>query len=172
MSLPIVRGSVLAVCKKADPGLPKYEVENIWLIENHGVEGDYHAGQRVRHRYLARKDPGQPNQRQVLIIDTNILAEIEVRAIQVKPGMLGENIILDGVAVMDLAIGTRLRIGEAVLELTEVRNPCLQLNEMHPQLLKTVATKVDGKVRRNAGMMARVLIGGRIQPGDPFVLHP
>ena len=165
-----IQGSVVSVCKRAKPGLPKYEVEIIQLRENYGVDGDYHAGKFVRHRYLAKKDPTKPNLRQVLIIDTLILAEIEDHGIRLKPGMLGENIILDGLSVMELTIGTQLRIGEALLELTEVRNPCLQLNETHPRLLKAVATKVDGKVRRNAGMMARILSGGSIQPGDPVVL--
>ena len=72
---------------------------------------------------------------------------------------------------MTLAIGTRLEIGETLLELTEIRNPCFQLNEMHPRLLKAVATKVDGKVRRNAGMMTRILKGGMVQPGDPVIVQ-
>jgi hypothetical protein len=68
-------------------------------------------------------------------------------------------------------IGTQLEIGETLLEVTEVRNPCYQLNEMHPRLLKAVATKVDGQVRRNAGMMARVLKGGWVRPGDPVIVR-
>jgi MOSC domain-containing protein YiiM len=171
MNPSINRGSVLAVCIKAKPGLPKHEVEIIQLIENYGVEGDYHAGEYVRHRYLAKKYPTKPNIRQVLIIDKTILAEIEDQGIHLDPGMMGENIVVEGISIMELPIGTQLRIGAALLEITEVRNPCLQLNEMHPRLLKAVATKVDGNVRRNAGMMARILDGGSVQPGDPVVLH-
>jgi MOSC domain-containing protein YiiM len=85
--------------------------------------------------------------------------------------MLGENVTVEGIEVMTLAIGTQLEIGEALLEVTEVRNPCLQLNEIHPRLLKAVATKVEGRVRRNAGMMARILKGGRVQPGDPVIVR-
>ncbi len=165
------RGSVVAVCQKAEPGLPKLAVEAVQLIENYGVVGDYHAGQFVRHRYLAKRDPTQPNLRQVLLVDTSILAEIARQDIHLKPGMLGENIIVDGVAVMTLAIGTQLEIGETLLEVTEVRNPCYQLNEMHPRLLKAVATKVDGQVRRNAGMMARILKRGWVRPGDPVIVR-
>jgi MOSC domain-containing protein YiiM len=160
------QGSVVAVCQKADPGLPKLEVSAIQLVADYGVFGDYHAGKRVRHRYLAKKDPSQPNLRQVLLVDTTILAEVARKGIQLQPGMLGENIVLDGIAVMGLQIGTRLEIGEARLDLTEVRNPCHQLNEMHPGLLKAVAFKVNGKVQRNAGMLARILIGGWVRPGD------
>jgi len=165
------RGSVVAVCQKAEPGLPKFEVDAVQLIENFGIAGDYHAGRTVRHRYLAKKDPARPNLRQVLLVDTSILAEIARHDIHLEPGMLGENITLDGVAVMALATGTQLEVGEALLEVTEVRNPCHQLNEMHPRLLKAVATKVDGQVRRNAGVMARILLGGWVRPGDLVIVR-
>ena len=70
------RGSVVAVSQKAGPGLPKLMVDAIQLIENYGVAGDYHAGQFVRHRYLVKKDPTRSNLRQVLLVDTSILADI------------------------------------------------------------------------------------------------
>ncbi len=164
-------GSVVAVCRKAEPGLPKLVVDAVQLIEDYGVAGDYHAGQLVRHRYLAKKDPTRPNLRQVLLVDTSILADIARQDIHLEPGMLGENITLDGMAVMALAIGTQLEVGEALLEVTEVRNPCYQLNEIHPRLLKAVATKVDGQVRRKAGVMARILKGGWVRPGDPVMVR-
>jgi MOSC domain-containing protein YiiM len=86
--------------------------------------------------------------------------------------MLGENVLVDGIEVMSLPIGTPVELGETLLELTEVRNPCLQLNEMHPQLLKAVVTRVDGQVQRNAGMLARILRGGWVRPGDPVIIRP
>ena len=171
MSYSAERGSVVAVCQKVEPGLPKLAVEAVQLIENYGVAGDYHAGRFVRHRYLAKKDPTRPNLRQVLLADTSILAEVAEQEIQLEPGMLGENIMLDGIEVMALSIGTQLEVGETLLEVTEVRNPCHQLNQMHPRLLKAVASKVDGQVRRNAGMMARILVGGWVRPGDPVIVR-
>ena len=161
----------MAVCKKAQPGLPKSEVDAIQLIENYGIAGDYHAGKFVRHRYLVKKDPTKPNLRQVLLVDTSILAEIARKNIHLKPGMMGENILVDGIAVMTLTIGTQMEIGEVVLEITEVRNPCHQLNEMHPRLREAVETKVKGQVRYNAGMLARILKGGRVRPGDAVILR-
>lgn len=171
MHASLNRGSVVAVCQKAEPGLPKLMVDAVQLIENYGIAGDYHAGQFVRHRYLAKKDPTKPNLRQVLLVDTSILAEIARQDIHLEPGMLGENILVAGITVMTLAIGTQLEIGETLLEVTEVRNPCYQLNEMHPGLLKAVATKVNGQVRRNAGMMAYILKGGWVRPGDPVIVR-
>lgn len=159
-------GSVVAVCQKAEPGLPKFQVDAVQLVENHGIAGDYHAGRYVRHRVLARKTPTKPNWRHVLLVDTAILAEIARQGIHLKPGMMGENIILDGIMLMSLAVGTRLKAAETLLELTEIRNPCYQLNEMHPGLLKAVAKKEQGQVYLNAGMMARILKGGWVRPGD------
>lgn len=164
------QGSVIAVCRKTEPGLPKFEAEAIQLIEDFGASGDYHAGKLIRHRYWAAKDPTHPNHRQVLLVDTSIYAELSTRGIALRPGMLGENVVVDGIKVMTLAVGTRLQLGEALLELTEVRIPCSQLNEMHPDLLNAVTPEVDGQVRRNAGMMACILRGGRVQPGDPVIV--
>ena len=145
-------------------------VDAIQLIDNFGIEGDYHAGEFVRHRYLAKKDPTQPNLRQVLLIDTKILAEIASQDIHLEPGMLGENIIVDGIGLMALPIGTQIKVGEALLELTEVRNPCYQLDEIHPGLQNAVQNKIGGQVYLNAGMMARILSGGWVRPGDPVIL--
>jgi len=164
------QGSVAAVCRKSEPGLPKFEAEAIQLIEDFGVSGDYHAGKLIRHRYWAAKDPTHPNHRQVLLVDTSIYAELSKGGIELKPGMLGENIVVDGIKVMTLEVGCRLELGEALLELTEVRIPCSQLNEMHPDLLNAVTPEVDGQVRRNAGMMACIITGGWVRPGDPVIV--
>ena len=170
MNTSLSRGSVIAVCKKAQPGLPKLEVAAIKLLENYGVAGDYHAGEFVRHRYLAKKDPTKPNLRQVLLIDTTILAELASQDIDLEPGMMGENIIVDGISVMSLAIGTRVEVGEALLEITEVRNPCYQLNEMHPRLLKVAETSGTGPDPRNVGMLACILKRGWVRPGDSVLV--
>jgi MOSC domain-containing protein YiiM len=165
-------GSVVAVCKKAEPGIPKLEVEAIKLVENLGIEGDYHAGEFVRHRYLAKKDPTRPNNRQVLIIDKTILSYLADQGIELQPGWIGENIIVDGISVMTLPLGTQLEIGESVLEISEVRNPCYQLDEMHPGVLKAVETSGPGPDHRNAGMLARVIQGGWVRPGDSVNTNP
>ncbi len=159
-------GQVVAVCRNAEPGLPKPIVDEVRLIEDWGVEGDYHAGKFVRHRYLAKKDPTQPNLRQVCIVDAVVFAALKARALQIGPGMLGENISVEGVAVMQLAIGTRLSIGETLVEVTEARIPCKQLNGIATGLLKAVSQLRQGEKVYMAGMMARVLAGGLVRAGD------
>lgn len=158
--------TVVAVCKKTEPGIPKLEVGAIKLLENLGVEGDYHAGEFVRHRYLAEKDPTRPNVRQVLIIDTAILRYLAGQGIELLPGWMGENIIIDGVSIMTLPIGTRLEIGEAIVELAEIRNPCYQLDDMHPGVLEAVMASGPAPDHRNAGILARVVQGGLVRRGD------
>jgi MOSC domain-containing protein YiiM len=159
-------GRVVAVCRNAGPGLPKPIVDEVRLIEDWGVEGDYHAGKFVRHRYLAKKDPTQPNLRQVCIVNAAAFAALRETDLQIRPGMMGENITVEGVAIMQLAIGTRLSIGEALVEVAEVRIPCKQLNGIAVGLLKAVSQQQQGEKVYLAGMMARVLADGRVRAGD------
>ncbi|MBA2679933.1 MAG: MOSC domain-containing protein [Ktedonobacteraceae bacterium] len=164
------KGTVVAVCRNEKPGLPKPVVDEVTLIEDWGIEGDYHAGKLVRHRYLAKKDPTQPNIRQVLLIDTTILAELKQEGIDISSGMLGDNITVEGLVVMSVPLGAQLTVGEALLEITEIRTPCSQLNQMDKRLLKASVIKEDGKKRFRAGIMARVLKGGRVRAGDQIIV--
>jgi MOSC domain-containing protein len=162
-----MQGTVVAVCCNPEPGLPKPVVDAVHLIENWGIEGDYHAGSKVRHRYLARKDPNRPNLRQALLLDSVVFTELAKQDIHIGPGMMGENIAIEGINVMQLPEGTRLTIGSAVVEVVERRNPCLQLNGIDPRLLKAVAKKKSGEMIFKAGMMSRILQSGWVRAGDP-----
>ena len=164
--LPNLKGRVTAVCCNPEPGLPKPVVEHIYLLTDLGVEGDYHAGKFVRHRYLAKKHPMRRNMRQVLIVDASAYRELEQDGIHIGPGSMGENITVDSIAVMELAEGVRLSIGGAIVEITEVRKPCMQLNGIDPKLLKAVTSVENGKKIYKAGIMTRVLQAGWIKAGD------
>ncbi len=162
--------SVIAVCRKATPGVGKTPREEIALVPGHGVEGDYHAGAFVRHRSRAAKDPRQPNLRQVHLMHAELFDELAPLGIAVTPGDMGENITTRGLPILDLAPGTRLHLGAtAVIEVTGVRNPCNQLDAVDERLLAQVALKVgDGGIIRKAGVMAIVIAGGAVRPGDPI----
>ncbi len=159
-------GRVIAVCRNPEPGLPKPVVAEVRLVEDWGVEGDYHAGKFVRHRYLAKKYPTRRNVRQVLLVDAAAYAELAEQGRHLEPGMMGENITIAGLAIMHLSPGTQLTIGEALLEITEVRKPCKQLNGVEDGLMKAVTARQDGHNVYKAGIMTRVLKGGRVQAGD------
>lgn len=145
--------------------LPRTEIT---LVTGHGVEGDYHYGTKVRHRSRAAKDPDQPNLRQVHLIHEELFAELAAQGIPVEPAAMGENITTRGLPLLDLPTGTRLHLGEtAVLELTGLRNPCAQLDGVDQRLLPAVAIKQsDGSIERKGGVMAVVIEGGVVRPGD------
>jgi len=173
MATSPIKGKVVAVCCNPEPGLPKPVVDAVHLIENWGIEGDYHAGSLVRHRYLANKDPNRPNLRQALLVDAAVFTELAQQDIHIGPGMMGENITIEGIDVMLLTEGTQLAIGSAVVEVIERRNPCLQLNGIDPRLLKAVVKKQPGQTIFKAGMMTRILQGGWVRAGDHVkVLFP
>ncbi|MFL7813532.1 MAG: MOSC domain-containing protein, partial [Anaerolineales bacterium] len=159
-------GTVLAVCLKEQPGLPKLPAEHITLVEGYGVEGDFHAGKNIRHRYLARKDPARLNNRQVLLVDSVIQGHVQRQGINLQPGELGENILLDGVDLMAVEVGTLLEIGPTLIELTEVREPCSQLDGIYPGLHRAVEIQTAAGVQPYAGMLGVILKGGEVQPGD------
>jgi len=161
-----LKGKVVAVCRNPEPGLPKPIVDAVNLIENWGVEGDYHAGSLVRHRYLAKKEPDRPNLRQALLVDAAVFAELAQQGIHIGPGMMGENIDIEGIDVMQLVEGTHLAIGSAIVEVTERRNPCYQLNGIDPRLLKAVVKKMPERIIFKAGMMTRILQSGLVRAGD------
>lgn len=170
MTQETISGRVVAVCRNPEPGLPKPQVDAIHLLADLGVEGDYHAGKLVRHRYLAKKYPKRPNNRQVLIVDASAFAELAQQEITIGPGMMGENITVEGLAVMQLAEGTQLKIGDARVEITEVRTPCTQLNGIDERLLKAVVTRKEGKKTFKSGIMARILQTGWVRAGDTVVV--
>lgn len=139
----------------------------IRLVAGLGVEGDAHFGATVQHLSRVRRDPTQPNLRQVHLIHRELFDEVIA---DVEPGQLGENITTEGVDLLGLPRGTRLRLGaEAVIELTGLRNPCVQIDRFRPGLLKEVVrTDGDGAIVRKAGVMAVVISGGVVKPGDPI----
>ena len=161
---------IISVNSKETPGVGKIPRESVTLVANHGVEGDYHAGAKVRHRSRAAATPDLPNIRQVHLMHAELFDELAPLGINVEPGNMGENITTRGLAILDLAPGTKLHLGEcAVIEVTGCRNPCAQLNGVDERLLQQVAMKADdGSIIRKAGIMAIVLEGGTVRPGDPI----
>ena len=157
--------TIISVNSKETPGVGKIPRESVTLIAGHGVEGDYHAGAKVRHRSRAAATPDLPNIRQVHLMHAELFDEMAAIGITVTPGAMGENITTRGLAILDLAPGTKLHLGEsAVIEVTGIRNPCAQLNGVDERLLQQVAMKAeDGSIIRKAGIMAIVLEGGAVR---------
>lgn len=141
---------------------------SITLLEGLGVEGDVHAGVTVKHRFRVAQDPTQPNLRQVHLIHRELFEEVAEAGHQVEPGQLGENVTTEGIDLLALPVGTLLRLGaDAVVEVTGLRNPCLQIDTFQHGLLKRVVSRdEEGNLLLKAGIMGVVHRGGTIHPGD------
>jgi MOSC domain-containing protein YiiM len=159
---------VLAVSKAATHVMSKVNQEAIHLIAGLGVEGDAHAGKTVKHRSRVLQDPTQLNLRQVHLIHAELFTELGEAGFNVAPGKMGENITTQGLDVLALPTGSRLQIGAtAQIEITGLRNPCYQLDGLQDGLLAaTLSRDAHDQLVRKAGVMAIVLTGGTVRPGD------
>ncbi|MER5730389.1 MOSC domain-containing protein [Streptomyces sp. NPDC002138] len=161
-------GLVTAVSSNGVYSFTKPTRESITLLEGLGVEGDVHAGVTVKHRSRVAQDPTQPNLRQVHLIHRELFDELAEQGFEVSAGQLGENVTTEGVDLLGLPTGAVLRFGEeAVVEVTGLRNPCLQIDAFQQGLLKQVVGRdASGRLLRKAGIMGVVRHGGTIRPGD------
>lgn len=166
--MPIAR--VTAVSRDGRHAFSKPVRNAITLIAGLGVAGDAHAGQTVQHRSRVARDPSAPNLRQVHLIHAELHDELAGRGFPVSPGDMGENVTTRGIDLLALPAGARLRIGaQAVVEVTGLRNPCVQLDGFQHGLMKAVLDRDDeGRLVRKAGVMAIVLVGGDVAAGDPI----
>ena len=159
---------VVAVSRSPRHRFSKEVVEAVHLVQGHGVEGDAHGGATVQHRSRKRWRPTLPNLRQVHLLHAELLDDLRVRGWDVSPGQVGENVLVRGVDLLALPTGARLRLGpSAVVEVTGLRNPCVQLDRFAEGLAQAVLRREDdGSVTRLAGVMGVVLAGGAVAAGD------
>jgi MOSC domain-containing protein YiiM len=148
--------------------MAKTNQDGIRLVAGFGVEGDAHFGKTVKHRSRVARDPSQPNLRQVHLIHAELHDELRAAGFDVSPGEMGENVTTRGIDLLSLPAGTRLRLGDdAVVEVTGLRNPCVQLDGIQGGLMQaTLGRDADGTVIRKTGVMSVVIIGGDVHPGD------
>jgi MOSC domain-containing protein YiiM len=161
---------VAAVSSAPKHTFSKENRAEIRLLAGLGVEGDAHLGETVQHRSRVARDPSQPNLRQVHLIHAELHDELRGAGFTVSAGDMGENVTTRGVDLLDLPLGARLRLGDsAVVEVTGLRNPCVQLDGFQAGLLAAVLDRdADGGLIRKAGVMGVVLTSGTVRPGDPI----
>jgi len=164
----VIEGIVIAVSRHATHAMSKPNTESIQLLKGLGVEADAHQGVTVKHRSRVARNPILPNLRQVHLIHAELMDELEDKGFSIAPGVMGENVTTRGIDLLALPAGTRLRLGlNAIVEVTGLRNPCLQLEGIAPGLMKAVLGRdADGKLVRKAGIMSVVLEDGEVKPGD------
>jgi MOSC domain-containing protein YiiM len=164
---------VFAVSRSEAHTFSKSVQPQVRLLSGLGVAGDAHQGVTVRHRSRVARDPSAPNLRQVHLIAAELLDEVRGRGFRVAPGDLGENVTTCGLDLLGLPTGTLLRLGaEAVVEVTGLRNPCVQLDRFQQGLTAAVLDRdEDGALVRRAGVMGVVAAGGEVRPGDPILVE-
>ena len=137
-------GTVISLHLGLGSGLPKPRVEVLELLADFGAKGDRHAG----------KDPD----RAVLVAGLPAYEKAKGAGIELPLGTLGENLLLD-LDPHGFPPGTRLRVGEALLEFSYVCTVCSSLSQFDLRLPKLL---YGGR-----GLYARVLEGGLVRVGDP-----
>lgn len=165
--------TIVGVARSARHRFSKDPVDVITLVEGVGVEGDAHAGTTVKHRSRVAKNPNQPNLRQVHLIHSELLDDLNRRGFPIVAGALGENVTTQGIDLLSLPAGTKLHLGPAaIVELTGLRNPCVQIENFHEGLLPAVIDRDGhGHVVRKAGVMSVVRRGGAVRPGDAVLIE-
>ena len=145
---------------------------SVRLLEGLGVEGDAHCGPTVKHRSRVRRNPDQPNLRQVHLLHTELFDEVAQLGHRLRPGDMGENITTTGVDLLALPRDTVLLLGDtAQVRVTGLRNPCWQIDAFSSGLLgHMVGVDEQGRTVRRAGVMAVVRRSGLVRAGDPITV--
>lgn len=137
---------IRAVCTSPEKGTEKVNVHRTHVIENWGIEGDAHAGRWHR---------------QVSLLSWQKVEAFNLQGACVTDGAFGENLLVDGIDCARLPIGTRLRCGDVLLEVTQIGKEC------HSGC--AIAQRVGYCIMPHEGIFARVLRGGDIREGDEII---
>jgi MOSC domain-containing protein YiiM len=132
-----------AVCISDKKGVRKTPVAEVELLENHGVAGDAHAGDWHR---------------QVSLLAQESIDKMVALGLTVSAGDFGENLTTTGIDLVSLPIGSRLQVGESLLEVTQIGKVCHTRCAIYYQAGDCVMPK--------EGIFARVIVGGTIRPVD------
>lgn len=136
-------GTVLAVCTSAEKGVQKRDVHSAHFTPEWGIDGDAHAGKWHR---------------QVSLLSADKIEAFRAKGAEVVYGDFGENLVVSGFDFRSLPVGTLLRCGEVLLEMTQIGKEC----HSHCAIYKTMGDCIMPR----EGVFARVLEGGTITVGD------
>lgn len=137
------RGRVVAVSVSARKGEKKTPVPSVILVEEHGARNDAHAG---------------PGHRQVSLLSSESIGKMRAKGLSVGPGDFAENITVEGFDLLEARVGDRIRVGEAVLEISQIGKECHNRCAIYLQAGDCVMPR--------EGVFARVVRGGQVAPGD------
>lgn len=139
--------TIKAVCISEKKGTAKKNIGQAELIENFGLKDDAHAGDWHR---------------QVSLLSYEKIEEFKALGVDVKDGDFGENLIVEGIDLAKLPIGTKITINQVLLEVTQIGKEC------HTGC--AIAQAVGKCIMPTEGIFARVLKGGIVKSGDKVIL--
>ena len=142
-------GKVIAICTSPARGTQKKPVPSARFTVDWGIEGDAHGGRWHR---------------QVSLLSADKIEAFNARGANVQPGAFGENLVVEGFDFRSLPVGTLLRCGSVLLEMTQIGKEC----HSHCEIYK----KMGECIMPREGVFARVLVPGEIHVGDEMVLEP
>lgn len=138
---------VLAVCISTEKGTQKFAVPEIEVRKEHGIVGDAHAGNWHR---------------QISLLGTESVDKVRHILPDLAPGAFAENILTEGITLYQLPVGTRLRVGETLLEVTQIGKEC------HKGC--AIRQLTGDCVMPREGIFVIVLEEGTIRPGDEITV--
>ncbi|MGD9666285.1 MAG: MOSC domain-containing protein [Synergistaceae bacterium] len=136
-------GKIIAVCTSPEKGMIKHDVREGLLLEELGIEGDAHAG--FMHR-------------QVSLIAIEDIRTMMEKLPDLVPGSFAENLTTEGFDLSALKIGDRLKVGETILEVSQIGKECHTKCE--------VFRKTGDCIMPKKGIFTRVIKGGKVKTGD------
>ena len=148
--MPNTEAVIRAVCISEKKGQQKHPVEEIHLVPQHGIEGDAHAGNWHRQVSLLAQESVDKLQEKV--------------SVRLFPGAFAENVLCEGLALCALPVGTRLRIGSALCEVTQIGKEC------HADC--AIRQQAGDCVMPREGIFAVVLEEGVARAGDRVTVLP
>lgn len=134
---------VIAVCISEKKGEQKHEVPEIVLKKDHGIVGDAHAGNWHR---------------QISLLGTESVDKVRAVLPEIAPGAFAENILTEGITLYQLPVGTKLRVGEVLMEVTQIGKEC--------HMGCAIRQLTGDCVMPREGIFAIVLEEGTVRPGD------
>ena len=140
-------GKILALCISEKKGTLKTEINEANFIEDFGIENDAHAGKWHR---------------QVSLLEFNKIDEFRKKGANVDFGAFGENIVLEGIELHTLPIGQLIKIGDVLLEVTQIGKKCHDKCQIYYQVGECIMPK--------NGIFTKVLKGGKVKVGDEATL--
>ncbi len=136
-------GEVMGICISKKRGTAKVEVEEANLIEDFGIEHDAHAGNWHR---------------QVSLLSFETREAFKARGAEIDDGAFGENIIVSGIDLIRLPVGTQIKSGDVLLEVTQIGKECHSHCEIYHRMGECIMP--------TNGIFTRVLHGGKLKKGD------